>query len=276
MTRPDPVEIEGSALHTVEDAAGRSFEIRTWAPPEDPPQGGYPTLYLLDGGAFFGTLVEMVRLRRNRPAMTAVEACLVVGVGHPGPGPYDRARRQDEFTPPPDGRSDTFLDFLTGPLHDYVDAHFPTNTERRALLGHSLAGSFVLDAFCRAPAAHRAYAAVSPSIWAYPDRLFDGIGAVAPGLPDGAAARRVFLAVGQYDQEIAPWQTAPDRAAFEARREGRAMVDRARSWAERLTFEAGPAADVRFEVCPGEDHASVVPVGFGRALRFVGGIDPGA
>lgn len=272
MSEIGGVSVDGATMHDVEGDAGQRFAIRCWAPPGDPPEGGYPTLYLLDGGAFFGTLVEMVRLRRNRPAMTAIEACLVVGVGHPGITPYDRARRQAEYTPPPDGRSDAFLDFLVGPLHRYVDSTFETNRERRSLLGHSLAGSFVLDALSRAPEAHHGYVAVSPSIWAYRERLFDGIEAAAK-LRSDMPARRVLLAVGQYDQEIAPWQTAPDRAAFEARREARAMVDSARMFAERLRAVGGRRLDVRFELCDGEDHASVVPVGFGRSLRFVGGIE---
>ena len=260
------------------ESHGDSFAILTAVPEEPPPPGGYPVLYLLDGGAFFGTLVEMVRLRRNRPAMTGVEASVVVGIAHPGAHPYDRVRRSAEFTPGPRGRSGRFLDFLAGELHPFIEGRYDVDPGRRVLLGHSLAGAFVLEALAVNPLAHAAYVAISPSIWACRAHLLSGIDAVGTRLPPGCSARRVMVAVGQYDQEIAPWQRgAPDQRGLRARRATRAMVDEARNCCERLASAAGSGVDVRFELCRGEDHASVVPVALSRSLRFVAGVaDVGA
>ncbi len=282
MERIRSTALHGTTEEVVEARELGGFTILTAVPNEPPPPDGYPVLYLLDGGAFFGTLVEMVRLRRNRPAMTGVEASVVVGIAHPGAYPYDRLRRQVELSPPPDGRADALLHFLAEELHPLIEERIPTDPERRVLLGHSLAGAFVLHALHHRPEVHRGYVAVSPSLWAHPERSE----ATSTSTPDARLERgtlvaadsellprRVMVAVGRYDQEVAPWQEGvADVAALRARREERAMVDRAREYCEALEAKLDRAVEVRFELCEGEDHASVVPVGFGRALRFVAGV----
>ena len=267
--------VHGAREDVLVSGAGDPYAILTAVPDEAPPAGGYPVLYLLDGGASFGTLVEMVRQRRNRPAMTAVEAAIVVGIAHPGAYPYDRARRRMDYTPEPAGRSGAFLDFLTGELHPWMEERYEVHAGRRVLLGHSLAGAFVLETLAARPESHRGFVALSPSIWAARERLRDGLAAIGPRLERAGEhhPRRLMVAVGQYDQEIAPWQRhAPNQAKLRARREERAMVDNARAYCERLRRQAGPHVEVRFDVCKGEDHASILPVGLSRSLRFVAGV----
>ena len=273
MTRRRAFTLHGATEEVLRSDAGESFAILAAAPGEPPPPGGYPVLYLLDGGAFFGTLTEMVRLRRNRPAMTGVEASLVIGVAHPGVRPYDPARRRAELTPPPNGAGDRFMDFLTGKLHPFVQDRYDVNPRRRVLLGHSLAGAFVLHALTTRPEAHAGYVALSPSIWAFRERIWSTLEPLAARLPADAAVSRVMVAVGRYDQEIAPWQeSAPNQSELRARRETRAMVDDARAFCGRLAEVAGSRMKVRFELCRDDDHASVVPVGLSRSLRFVAGM----
>lgn len=267
--------VHGAREDVLVSDTGDPYAILTAVPDEAPPAGGYPVLYLLDGGASFGTLVEMVRQRRNRPAMTAVEAAIVVGIAHPGAYPYDRTRRRMDYTPEPAGRSGAFLDFLIGKLHPWVEERYDVHVGRRVLLGHSLAGAFVLEVLAARPESHRGFVALSPSIWAAREPLRDGIAAIRPRLERAGVddARRVMVAVGQYDQEIAPWQRrAPNQAELRGRREARAMVDNARAYCERLRRQGGPQVEVRFEVCDGEDHASILPVGLSRSLRYVAGV----
>lgn len=266
--------IEGRAVslhHTREfdlpDGHGASYRILLAVPDEPPPPGGFPTLYLLDGGAFFGTLVEMVRLRRNRPAMTGVEASIVVGIAHPGAHPYDRGRRQADFTPEPAGAAGAFRRFLHEVLQPTVERECRADPHRRVLVGHSLAGAFVLDSWTAAPGRYDAALAISPSIWAFRESLFGAVAGAA--LPAGG---RLRVAVGEYDQTLAPWQLdGPDRERLQARRDARRMVDDARAWCAALAA-AAPETEVSFEVLAGEDHASVFPVALARSLRLLVGI----
>ena len=57
----------------------------------------------------------------------------------------------------------------------------------------------------------------------------------------------------------------PKADAIAERQERRQMVDDAREMAARLSAICGT---VRFDLFPAEDHASVVPVSIGRAIRF--------
>lgn len=272
MTEGGPVELPGTRSFLLDDEAGSTYRILLSVPDEPPPPGGYPALYLLDGGAFFGTLVEMVRLRRNRPAMTGVEAAIVVGVAHPEAHPYDRARRKREFTPGPAGTAELFRRFLSERLHPRIEADTAADPRRRILVGHSLAAAFALDTLTTTPDLHDGIVAVSPSIWAYRDRLFSAVDRLAQrpaALPHPSA---VVVAVGEFDQALSPWQQrVPDPDALRTRRAERAMVDDARRWCVALDT-ALPDVAVTFEVLPGEDHASVLPVALSRAIQRVAGI----
>lgn len=271
MSDSGHVPIDGATAHTVYDGAGRPFELRVWAPADDPPPSGYPTLYLLDGGAFFGTLVEMIRLRRNRPAMTGIEAAMVVAIGHPDHATYDRERRASDFTPAPDGESEDFLRFITEVVHPFIETGHTADPGRRILVGHSLAGAFVLDALLQDPGSHESYVAISPSIWSYRERLFGAVDAEwASRVPRGV---HVAVGVGRYDEEVAPWQSAPDPEALRERKAGRRMVGDATDWASEAEGLGAPRVTVRFRVFEKEDHASVAPVALSSFLRFVVGIE---
>lgn len=246
------------------------YRLLVAVPDEPPPPGGYPTLYLLDGGVCFGTAVEMVRLRRNRPAMTGVEATVVVGIAHPGVHPWDRGRRTRDYTPGPGGEGDAFGRFLERVVHPAVEERLPTDPARRVLVGHSLAGAFALDRWLESPGSHEGVLAISPSIWAFRERLFSAI--TKSPLALSSAEPRLFVMVGEYDQALAPWQEGgPDPTALRRKRAERRMVDDAREWCAQLNAAAGRTI-VGFSELAGEDHASVLPVALSRALRPLVGI----
>ena len=144
-----------------------------------------------------------------------------------------------------------------------IEGMAPVDTTRRTLIGHSLAGYFALDVLAHDRAAFRSYVAVSPSIWWNEPRLRAGLSGLRP------VAARLAVFVGQWEQELAPWQQGrPDSAELAARRPRRGMVDRARSFVEKAAEVLGPASETCFHVLPEEDHASVLPAAMGRALRF--------
>lgn len=283
--------LPGTETHRVTPSdGGPPYRILVAPAPEPESAAGHPsetrapTLYLLDGGALFGTLVETHRMRRNRPRMTGVGPATIVGISHPGAHPYDRARRQFDYTPKwregavigpggtvdPDsvGGGDAFLRFLTEDLHPFVETRYSVDPERRVLIGHSLAGFFALGAFLAAPPVWTAYAALSPSIWWDRDHLERGLASVAERLPP--TPPRVVISVAEFDQELAPWQRdSPDAEAVRVRRHRRRMVDDAAAFADALEARCGAAVHTRFAIEDGADHASSVPMGLSRWLRYL-------
>jgi predicted alpha/beta superfamily hydrolase len=111
------------------------------------------------------------------------------------------------------------------------------------------------------PTLFETYVAISPSIW------WDEAGLLAGVQSLHGAPVRVFLAVGEWEEALPPWQRgAPGAAAIEARRRERRMVGRARALADALADVLGEER-VSFVAFPDEDHASVVPGAIARALR---------
>lgn len=149
------------------------YRIFVSFPKGEPPEGGYPVLYVLDGNALFAAFAETRRMAEWAPGDKAI----VVGVGYPTDEAYD-VRRIDDFTGAPttsgayakfakarSGGWDRFLDFLTGELRSEIGKRYKTNPERQALFGHSLGGLFALHALYTRPGAFHAIIAASPSIF---------------------------------------------------------------------------------------------------------------
>lgn len=259
---------------------GREYRIFVAWPSEPAPAAGFPLFYVLDANAAFATLVEALRMRSHRRDATGVGPAVVVGIAYPGDGPYMRDRRTFDFTPPAesgvvpedggDGRvprqvggGPRFLQMLHDEVTAIVTRDHAIDRTQRTIVGHSLAGYFVLDTLVSTPDAFSTYLAISPSIWWNRPRLLSrsaGLAATAPPL-------QVRITVGEYEQRLAPWQVGvPSVGTVAERREDRRMVDHARELAARLT--ALPSADVEFEVLSAEDHASVVPRSLSEGLRF--------
>jgi predicted alpha/beta superfamily hydrolase len=144
-----------------------SRELNVWVPAGYAPnKERYAVLYVLDGGidqdfrhiAGLGQLGELSE---------TFETLIVVGVRT-----YNRQR---ELTPPPhdprfvrsfpqSGGAAEFRSFLTDEVVPFIEARYRT-APRRALMGESLAGLFVVDTFLAKPEAFDDYIAVSPSLW---------------------------------------------------------------------------------------------------------------
>lgn len=274
-----PVIIPGThSFDLAPRAGGPAYRIFLAVPETPAPAGGFPAVYMLDANSGFATLVETQRRGAVRPRNTGIASAVLIGIGYPTDDAYDRIRRGLDYTPGPSseaksadetapatGGRDAFLAFIENELKPAIAGECPVDMTRQTLFGHSLAGYFVLDVLARDGDTFQSYVAVSPSIWWDEPRLRAGL-AAAPPRP----GTRLAIMVGEWEQALAPWQRdRPDRAELEQRRARRAMVDRARAFAEDAGTALGPAAQVRFEMLAGEDHASVLPVAMSRALRFV-------
>lgn len=269
------IVIEGTSwFDLAPPGGGAPYRVFLAVPPGPAPPQGFPVLTLLDANASFATLVEAHRRGVERPAGTGIGPTVLVGLGHAGDGLYDRERRVFDTTAGPcrepgetraTGGRDGFLAFLRETLRPAVAARAPVDARRQTLVGHSLAGGFVLDVFGRDSAAFTNYVAVSPSIWWDEERLVDGLMRL-----DGAP--RLALIVGEWEEALAPWLAGrPGAVEIAERRARRAMVRRARAFAERAQAALAGRGAVHFECLAGEDHASVVAPALTRALRFAHG-----
>lgn len=276
-----PVTLPRSEERRMFAEDGGEHRVLVAWPSEPPPPDGYPAIFLLDANASFATLVETVRTRSSRTANTGVVPAVVVGIGYPVDGPYDRERRIFDFTEaPPEqepgdarpvtrtGGAAAFQTFLDRTLRPAIASDFLLDPSRQTLFGHSLGGLFVLQSLIRAPDSFSSYVSISPSVWWARERLL----ADAASLSNTGSASKVVISVGEYEQDLAPWQRPTDPAELERlerRRARRRMVDGAQAVASVLRGEPGHGLDVTFDLVPGEDHSSVVPIAMSRALRVV-------
>jgi predicted alpha/beta superfamily hydrolase len=265
---PAPLVLAGAQAIDIAARNGATYRIMVAVPEGAPPPGGFPVLFHLDGNAVFASMVEALRIQGARGAATGVAPGVIVGIGTSSAGPFDRARRTLDYTPPADpallgerpdggawsetGGADAFLDVLEGEVMPLVAGLAPVDAARQALFGHSLGGLCALHAVLTRPGAFARIVAVSPSLWWDGGALLRRLGARRPG-----PAPLVMIAVGSAEE---PPET-PGEDPHAARRRAHRLVSNARAFAEGLPAES-------FLILEGENHGSAVHAAIGPALRF--------
>lgn len=156
----------GSTYQLASSVTGQSHEINVWVPPQVEDNQRFPVLYVLDGGVEQDYL-HIAGLSQLGALSWTFEAPIVVGI--------KTDNRRYQLTPPvTDPRYTEFLDTSGGAdefhaliektVIPFIEDNFPT-TDRRALIGESLAGLFVVREFLRHPDTFTDYIAISPSLW---------------------------------------------------------------------------------------------------------------
>lgn len=256
---------------------GLSYQIFVSVPDCQVPTGGFPVIFVLDGNADFVTVSETVRRASRRPEATGIAPAIVVGIGYPGAQAYDQARRYFDFTAAPAnpvsgddaayayGGQARFIRFLAQDLLPYVEAQFPADIGRKLLMGHSLAGYFVLETLAREPELFQAHVSLSPSIWWDREGLQRRLAASCRSGVKG----RLYVGVGRFEEELAPWQDRTKLSdSYHALRAQRRMVGNARDLVKGAVAPAFASNNVWFEIGEEEDHATVFTTLLCRALRF--------
>jgi predicted alpha/beta superfamily hydrolase len=258
-----PVTLPRSEVRTIRSIDDdHEYRLLIASPSETPPAEGFPVIYVLDANASFCTIVEAIRMRCHRPQTTGVVPAIVAGIAHATDGPYDRDRRAHDFSADGAGAFTALLDRATSE----VERDYPIDPNRRAIFGHSLGGSFVLDVLLDRLEAYQTYIAVSPSLWSNWATVLDRVDRLVARVNSERLERRVVLSVGEFEERLAPWELdIPQADEIARRRADRQMVSRGRALAERL--RTSPGLDVHFDEIASEDHASVVLVAISRALR---------
>lgn len=174
---------------------GDDRQINVWLPPDYSRSGAdYPVLYLLDG-ALDQDYHHIAGLAQLGSLSWTYGPLIVVGV--------QTKDRRAELTPrasdarylqafPQSGGAERFRRFLETEVLPFVEERFRAGP-RRALMGESLGGLFVVDTLLDQPSMFNDYVAISPSLW-WDDRLFLNDAATRLRAADGAG-RRLYLAM---------------------------------------------------------------------------------
>lgn len=256
-----PVVVQGARACAL-TLNGHTYTLSLAMPEAAPPPAGYPMALILDADSYFASAVEMTRRLSLRPQGTGVSPMVIVGLDANNPG----ENRHRDFTAGPAASADdtpantpvggaaAFLDALMSKALPLIERQCPIDATRRTLIGHSLAGYFVLLALGLRPRAFSAYGAVSPSLW-WDDAALTSILADAD-----LSSARLFLAVGEEEEQ------APPRTPRHA---SRRMISRLQAVATALAPRAG-----RFEhhIYARENHGSVAYASLPRLLSFASGL----
>jgi len=216
--RPSPpYTLERSLVTQVETPTGRHYQLMVAWPEGEPPPGGWPVLYVLDGDDNFAAAVTTARRLAKAGARSGVEPGVIVGVAS-----EDLARRVLDYTPAAPGYAipagapasglatggaDAFLDILCNVIQPQIAGHWRIDPKRQTLLGHSFGGLLALHALAVRPGQFQTYAAVSPSLWF-------GDGVVARELEAAKPPASVLIAAG--DKEGGPGGRGPGAEALAA------------------------------------------------------------
>jgi predicted alpha/beta superfamily hydrolase len=267
---------------------GRQHRVLVTAPSGTAPKNGFPVLYVLDADGWFGSAVEIVKIREYEKLTPTI----VVGVASPKHFFFDPSRSYD-FTPPgsadPDfegielGGADEFLAFLDGTLKPWVRSHYRADAARQILFGHSLGGLFALHAMFREPDAFAVYLAASPHI-GFSDKAILHEATAFQSNPKRQTPR-LLVTVGELEAhpspelvddyrryfaehpEAIPGQSVAEaidelfheaKGDFDKRAETRALV-------ERLAASGVKASLVQFA---GEEHMSAAVSALNRGIPF--------
>jgi predicted alpha/beta superfamily hydrolase len=276
--------IANTSVHDVRSARnGQLYRIFIYRPDTAPPQQGWPVLYMTDGNAVIGTAVDVMRAQANYPSGTNVGHGVIVTIGYPQDAAYDPLRRSWDLGPPPGqtyppffekspevrtGGAEEFLGFIMEEVGPMVEASFPIDPNRRALFGHSFGGLFVLYSLFTRPSAFTNWIAASPSIY-WENRAIDRFYEPFARNPCTTDNAELYLSCGEYETDkLAPFQLgAGDEAERLAQKKITLNDVHALDLMERLNNLPARPIRVRFEIHPGENHMSLLPVAVNRAIQ---------
>ncbi|MEV4886346.1 alpha/beta hydrolase-fold protein [Chitinophaga sp. CC14] len=156
-------------------AVADSFSIFIHLPADYNPEQStkYPVVYLLDANLYF----DVMAVTLNKYAEVGLAPnVILVGIGYKDFPAMDSLRNRDDTYPvaipeyemSTSGGADKFLSFIHGQLMPAIDQQYRTDTTKRVLMGHSLAGYFTAYTLYRDLAGtatgFSGYIAASPSL----------------------------------------------------------------------------------------------------------------
>jgi len=261
-----PYVLTGTQVWSVPDpVSGRSYQVFVSLPAgyEANPGRRYPTLYVTDADYAFPIIRQIAR-RVNLDG-PVVQEFILVGLSYAEGDKGADSRRRD-YTPTPNGPRSSgaavhgggaaYQTYLKTQALPFIEKTFRADPSRRVLLGHSYGGLLGAQILFSDPAMFQSYVLGSPSLW-YDKGYMMGVEAdYARNHRDLQA--QVFMYVGGHEKP------GPTRRNSEAD-----MVGDMQTLQRNLESRGYPGLTISSIVLEDEDHLTVAPVGFTRALEAV-------
>jgi uncharacterized protein len=273
-----PFELQGAIQHTLSagDKPTDQWQVSVALPPPNlqalTGPGPFAALYLLDGWLTF-VVAAQIAATTLAFSLGQLRPVVVVGIS-PATEDLDRLMAQhvrdltptgatpahlQGRTPYGTGGASAMLNLICDVIAPYLESRYPLDPSDRGLGGISLGGMFSCWTLLTQPRRFHRYLAVSPSLYWDDHLLLDEqrLPALDPGRRD------VYLAVGEREDGPArQWPVVP--AEMRDAASGIDLVADMASFADRLRRHRD--IEVRAEIIPDEQHATVWPAAVTRGL----------
>jgi uncharacterized protein len=262
-----PYVLKGTQVWTVPDpVSGRDYEVFVSLPAsyEAEPQRRYRTLYVTDADYAFPIIRQIARrVNLNGPV---IEDFILVGLSY-AKGEGGAASRSRDYTPVPcrpesrceltHGGGGAYQAYLRNAVLPFIEGKFRADPEARVLMGHSYGGLLGAQILFTDPTMFQAYVLGSPSFWFGQRHIMTMEADYAQAHADLPA--EVFMYIGDFET---PGPTPRHAGRYD-------MVGEMKAMEETLKSRNYPSLSVRSIVLDDEDHLTVAPAGFTRALLAV-------
>jgi predicted alpha/beta superfamily hydrolase len=211
-----PMQFSRSFVHRMTSkAVGDEFAIQVRLPESyEKGQGRYPVVYVLDADVWSGVAADMAD---NLPAGKEMPEVIVVGLSYGGTLDDWGEKRKRDYTPTPErskpsaelplaGGAAKFQEFIAAELMPFVDSHYRTKEDDRALVGYSYGGLLGAYTLFTRPELFQRYILIAPSLH-WDERCLWKTEA-AYGAAHTTLPVVVFTAIGDRDSQkkiIEPW-----------------------------------------------------------------------
>ncbi|WP_449252732.1 alpha/beta hydrolase [Brevundimonas naejangsanensis] len=262
-----PYVLQGTQVWSVPDpVSGRNYQVFVSLPAsyEAEPNRRYPVLYVTDADYAFPIIRQIAR--RVNLEGPVVQDFILVGLSYAEGDKGAESRRRD-YTPTPNGPNNSagyihgggaaYQTYLKSQALPFIEQKFRADPTQRVLLGHSYGGLLGAQILFSDPAMFSGYVLGSPSLW-YDKRHMLGAEADYARTHDDLKAQ-VFMYVGGYEVP------GPDRRNTS----GADLVADMKTLQGNLLSRNYPGLKVSSIVLEDEDHLTVAPIGFTRALEAV-------
>lgn len=261
-----PYVLKGTQVWSVPDpVSAREYEVFVSLPAsyETSPDRRYPVLYVTDADYAFPIIRQIAR--RVNLEGPVIEEFILVGLSY-SRGDTATASRNRDYTPTPNGpararsmvhgEGPAYQGYLKAQVIPFVEDRFRADPSRRLLLGHSYGGLLGAQILFTDPTLFHTYVLGSPSFWFDARHIMTMEANYARSHRDLPA--EVFMYIGGYE--------VPGPSSRNASVD---MVGDVRTMEQVLKSRGYENLQVRSAVLGDEDHLTVAPAGFTRALTAV-------
>ena len=262
-----PYVLKDTQVWTVPDpVSGRDYEVFVSLPASygAEPQRRYPTLYVTDADYGFPILRQIARrVNLDGPVL---EEFILVGLSY-AKNEGGAASRSRDYTPVPcnppsscarvHGGGDAYQAYLKSEVLPFIEGRFRADPAARVLLGHSYGGLLGAQILFTDPEMFQAYVLGSPSFWFGQRHIMKMEADYAQSHTDLPA--EVFMYIGAFET-LGP--TPRHASRYD-------MVGEMQAMEQVLKSRHYPSLSLRSTVLDDEDHLTVAPAGFTRALLAV-------